>query len=133
MIEDFNYTDTVKENLALVKRHYPNEFQDYEKALNDYIYSVQLLMRTIDLDSGSSEVAAQVLLSVYNADEFHLSICDLCLLDGKGREAAFSVMSGRVNLSVEPHKLIHGGSKYFGDLWRKYEHLHASKRYKRLY
>lgn len=130
MFENVNYTETAKENISLVKEHYPEDLKEYQNALDNYIYSIQLLMRTVELESGSSEVAAQLLLSVYNANEFHLSVCDLCTLDGEGREAAFAVMNGRINLSIEPHKLVHGGEEYFANLWHKYDYLHISKRYK---
>ncbi len=67
-------------------------------------------------DTGGSRVAAQVLLSAYNGNDFQLNIVDLCTLDRGYYQAALAVIRGRVELGTEPQDLLEDGEHLFREL-----------------
>ena len=71
-----------------------------------YTAAVLKLIPLAQGDTGGSRVAAQILLSAYNGEEFQLNIVDLTNLDRKHYIAALSVIRGRVELGIEPHTVL---------------------------
>jgi hypothetical protein len=97
--------------------------------LMHYTLAVSQLLNLAHKDVGGSRVAAQVLLSLYNGDEFHVDLTDLCLLDEHYYHAAMIAIRGRIEFRNEPHEMIGGGGKLFEQLWEDWKHLHVKNRY----
>lgn len=96
---------------------------------DDYTDAVSLLVSLAEKDCGGSRVAAQVLLSAYNGDNWHLDVTDLCNLGGAYYRAAIIVIRCRVELSCEPHRVIDNGSFIFDQLEKDWQLLHVNRRY----
>jgi hypothetical protein len=101
--------------------------------VDDYKTVVQALLGLATRDVGGSRVAAQVLLNLYNGDEFHVDLTDLCLLDERYYAAAMVAIRGRVEFRQEPHELLENGSTVFGDLWEDWIGIHVKNRYAKHY
>lgn len=100
----------------------------------EYTNAIIHLYKLAEQDSGGSYYAAQVLLSLYNGDAFHVDLARIaCNLDADHLNSALIAIKGRGQLMTEPHNVIKDGDKYFGDLWRECESLHVSERYKSYY
>ena len=93
-----------------------------------YTAAVLKLIPLAQGDTGGSRVAAQILLSAYNGEEFQLNIVDLTNLDRKHYIAALSVIRGRVELGIEPHTVLERGDKIFQELWLKWERYNVANR-----
>lgn len=99
--------------------------------MSRYQAAVELLLPLAKQDTSGSVAAAQVLLSTYNAYEFHLNPIDLGLLEPQYIKAAFDVVQIRIILSVEPHTIIDNGDSEFESLWCRWDGLRICNRYKR--
>ncbi len=80
-----------------------------------------------------SHAAAQVLLSCWNGDNYHLNATGLGNLDAEYFEAALMVLRGRVQVWEEPQNVIEGGDDIFDKLVREWGHLRTDRRYSDLY
>lgn len=69
-------------------------------------------------DTSGSRAAAQVLLSTYNGNNFHMNLTDLCVLDLKYVEQALIVLRGRVMLCIEPQQMIEDGKSKNFRAWK---------------
>lgn len=96
----------------------------------DYANAVASLASLARRDTGGSRVAAQVLLSAYNGEQWQLDITDLCNLDRRYFEDALAVIRGRVELMIEPHTLIEDGETEFTELWEAWKRLNVQNRWK---
>ena len=100
-------------------------------ATAEYKKSVEALLRIAQMGTGSSRAAAQVLLSAYNGNCFHLDVVDLGLLDTENVYHAFRVLWGRnQNPWMEPHRVLENGDDVFRELWDDYRRLHVQNRWK---
>jgi hypothetical protein len=94
----------------------------------EYCDAIMKLVPLAQGDTGGSRVAAQVLLSAYNGDDFQLDIVDLCNLDREHYQAALAVIRGRVELRIEPHNLLANGDQVFRELWDRWQRIHVTNR-----
>lgn len=94
-----------------------------------YGEAVATLMKLAMAGGGSStSAAAQLLLSAFNGNEWHVDITTLCSFDPKHYQAALNVIRGRSELYIEPHNVIQDGDRIFKVLWDKYYLLHVGNR-----
>lgn len=101
---------------------------------SEYAKAVITLIKMANQDCGGSARCAQVLLSLYNGDEWHVDLADVaCSLDEKHTNAALTAIRYRGELMTEPHQVIENGAKVFDELWQQWGSLHVEKRYKRYY
>jgi hypothetical protein len=96
-----------------------------------YRDAVELLLPIANTDTSGGRAAAQVLLSTFNAHEFHLDPTDLNLLDNEPLKAAFEVLQLRVLLSMEPHEVLDDGDARFLQVWARWEGLRICNRYRK--
>ena len=94
----------------------------------EYSAAILKLAALAQGDTGGSRVAAQVLLSAYNGNDFQLNIVDLCNLDRGYYQAALAVIRGRVELGTEPQNLLEDGDRFFCELWKRWERYHVANR-----
>lgn len=99
--------------------------------LEQYKNSVKQMLNLCNMRCGASRVAAQVLLSAYNGDDYQLDICALSLLDRANNRHAITVIRGRVELYIEPHELIDNGSEIFRKLCKEWSDYHVDNRSQR--
>jgi hypothetical protein len=78
--------------------------------------------------TSGGKVAAQVLLSAYNGDEFQLDLASMGNFDEKNFELAMLIIRGRYDTRHEPHEMIRNGSRVFGDLWNARFALNVGER-----
>ena len=76
----------------------------------------------------STSAAAQLLLSAFNGNEWHVDITTLCSFDPKHYQAALTMIRGRSELYIEPHSVVEDGQNKFTELWDKYYLLHVGNR-----
>ncbi|WP_338455088.1 hypothetical protein [uncultured Alteromonas sp.] len=96
---------------------------------HDYSEAVSSLLTIAFGDTSGSRAAAQVLLSTYNGNSYHMDLTDLCVLDLKYVEQALIVMRGRVMLSIEPQQMIDDGQAKFSCLEDHWKHLYVKNRH----
>ena len=94
----------------------------------EYSAAILKLAALAQGDTGGSRVAAQVLLSAYNGNDFQLNIVDLCNLDRGYYQAALAVIRGRVELGTEPQDLLEDGDHLFSELWKRWERYQVANR-----
>lgn len=97
--------------------------------LTDYADGVATLAETAMHGTSGGRAAAQVLLSTYNGNAFHLDAVDLCYLDERNLAAAMAVLQGRVVFGREPHECLEDGSAVFREICQRWEHLSVFQRY----
>jgi hypothetical protein len=95
-----------------------------------YHDAVAALLPVAMTDTSGGRAAAQVLLSAYNGNEFHLDVTDLGNLDTRLFAAALEVIQLRTLANREPHELIEKGNDRFMQVWERWECLHVRNRYK---
>lgn len=95
----------------------------------DYAKAVRVLVDLAQKDCGGSRIAAQVLLSTYNGDNWHCDLTDLCNLDAGNYRAALIVIRGRVELNTEPQRMIDDGDAVFDWLEQEWQVYHVRNRY----
>ena len=96
--------------------------------IDEYAAAVALLAELAQQDTSGSRVAAQVLLSAYNGEEWQLDITDLGFLSSDYYEATLDVIRGRTELMIEPHALIENGETIFQRLWDLWQEFHIKNR-----
>lgn len=101
----------------------PIDHKEYEEA-------IRIMTNLAQTDTSGGRVAAQVVLSAYNGDEWQLDVTELSLLDGKYYLAALNVIRGRKELMIEPHNLIPDGREIFHRIWDRWQRYHISNRWK---
>jgi hypothetical protein len=101
--------------------------------VDEYKTAVQALLGLATRDVGGSRVAAQVLLNLYNGEEFHVDLTELCHLDERYYAAAMVAIRGRVEFMMEPHELFNNGVPDFNRLWEDWTHLNVKRRYAKHY
>ncbi len=94
-----------------------------------YHDAVEALLPVAMTDTSGGRAAAQVLLSAYNGNEFHLDVTDLGNLDPALLDAAIDVIKLRTLANREPHELIPYGNLRFLEVWERWEGLHVRTRY----
>lgn len=87
-----------------------------------------LLKLALSSGGSSTSAAAQLLLSAYNGNNWHVDITSLCSFDPNHYKAALDVIRGRVELYTEPQSVIQDGDSLFHRLWDKYYWLHVGNR-----
>lgn len=80
-------------------------------------------------DTSGGRVCGQVLLGIWNSNNWHLDIVDLCYLDQWLEAAAWTAMKGRVQLRKEPQHVINNGDLVFDQLREEFAHLSVRRRY----
>jgi len=98
--------------------------------LDDYSKAVVHLVGLARCDTSGSRIAAQVLLSIYNGDNWHVNLVELGLLDYDYMYSALVAIRGRLTVHEEPQNIIENGSSIFADLEVQWQHLHTNNRYK---
>jgi len=94
-----------------------------------YGEAVATLLKLAFAGGGSStSAAAQLLLSAFNGNEWHVDITTLCSFDQEHYQAALTVIRGRSELYIEPHNVVEDGQRKFTKLWDKYYLLHVGNR-----
>ncbi len=81
-------------------------------------------------DTSGSLAAAQVILSIYNGDNWHVDLTHLGYLDYEALQYALVAIRGRLTLHVEPHNVIANGKAIFRQLEEQWQPLHTMNRYK---
>lgn len=87
----------------------------------DAARSVEALLELESYQSGSSEVAALILLSAWNSYDFALPVAELGRLDGDNYRHAMRVITLRYH-GHEPHTVIPHGDKRFQALYQRWAH-----------
>ncbi|SIQ11442.1 DUF7673 family protein [Marinobacterium stanieri] len=93
-----------------------------------YRDAVETLLPAAMTDTSGGRAAAQVLLSAYNGNEFHLDVTDLGNLDPRLFNAAIEVILLRTLANREPHELADNGNARFRQVWELWECLHVRNR-----
>jgi uncharacterized protein YoaH (UPF0181 family) len=101
----------------------PISKEEYQKA-------VELLTALAQTGTSGGRAAAQVVLSAYNGSDWQLDVTDLCVLDPESYLAALNVIRGRVELRIEPHRLIPDGDQVFSRIWDRWKRYNIENRWK---
>lgn len=118
----YSKTLVTEEGLALIKRVIEKNRSEAMEKLNpvnksgDALKSVSMLLKLVRMNCGSSDVAANVLLSTYNIYDYKLDIRGLCSLDADYYDAAIQVINLRCRNGIEPHTLLANGDDVFKQL-----------------
>lgn len=88
--------------------------------------SVEALLTVEARCTGSSEIAALVLLSAYNSFDFAVPVADLGSLDGENYRHALNVITLRY-MGFEPHTVVENGSTRFEAMRARWAHLSTNK------
>lgn len=106
--------------------------RDIPKTLTEEHYreAVSKLIKLAQLNCGSSRIAAQVLLSTYNGNNWQCNLADLADLDGIHYRAAIIVIRARVELRIEPQRMIMDGDAVFNSLEQDWQDYHVKNRYR---
>ncbi|MBN8431834.1 hypothetical protein JF535_13330 [Microbulbifer salipaludis] len=84
--------------------------------------SVEALLTIESYQSGSSEIAALVLLSAWNSYDFAVPVAELARLDPDNYRHALRVLTLRYS-GHEPHTVIENGDARFKALHDRWAHL----------
>lgn len=98
---------------------------------NDYKDAIDSLIELALDETGGSRAAAQVLLSTYKGNSYHVDLTDLCVFDYNYLEKALIVIKGRSMLSMNPSDAVHNGHQRFKKLEMHWKCLHVNERYLR--
>ena len=81
---------------------------------------VKSLQRLVELaantDTGGGRVAARVILSCYNGEDYPLDVCELGTLDAQHFEDALNVIRLRIQDGKEPHEFFTDGGRLFNQI-----------------
>lgn len=131
MMPKFFTHEAVKAGQPLEATNDPNYVDLFLVTYRNYIEAVERLLDLAEGDTGGSLAAAQVLLGLYNANNWHADLVDIaCRLDEKNRFAALVLITGRGKLMREPHTVIENGQERFYALAEQWQHLRIDNRYK---
>ncbi|MFA0812662.1 DUF7673 family protein [Microbulbifer epialgicus] len=89
--------------------------------------SVETLLTVANGYSGASAIAAQVLLSAWNSNDFTIPVAELALLDGDNYQHALNVITLRY-MGKEPQSVIAQGEKKFRTLCIEWSHLETQRK-----
>lgn len=89
--------------------------------------SVETLLTVANGYSGASAIAAQVLLSAWNSNDFTVPVAELSLLDGDNYQHALNVITLRY-MGKEPQSVIAHGEKKFRTLQVEWSHLETQRK-----
>ncbi|WP_444945618.1 hypothetical protein ACJJIP_16485 [Microbulbifer sp. VTAC004] len=87
------------------------------------IQSVETLLTVANGYSGASAIAAQVLLSAWNSNDFTVPVAELALLDGDNDQHALNLITGK-----DPQNVIAHGEKKFRTLCVEWSHLETQRK-----
>lgn len=96
----------------------------------EYTDAVISCVKMAQTTSGGARRCAEVLLSAYNGNEFHVSIADLSGLDRNHFANVVKVIRGRIELGLEPQDVIENGEKLFMALRKAWYFLEKTERAK---
>ncbi|MFZ2950731.1 MAG: hypothetical protein WA003_14745 [Desulfuromonadaceae bacterium] len=88
--------------------------------VDEYAAAITRLLPVARHDTGQSGRVAAVLLSIYNSDNFHVPLAELGCLDEDLYQDCITVIRGRIDVNLDPWRLIENGQKVFErlvDLW----------------
>lgn len=97
---------------------------------HEYAVAIAAMVKLAQIHCGGSRVAAQVLLSAYNGDDYQLNVTDMRVLSRENHDYAMTVIQGRYDTNLEPHNVIENGDQIFRDLCYRYYWLLLSNRSK---
>jgi len=95
--------------------------EEYGKAVIDAI-------KLAGHGTSSGSIAAQALLSAYNGGDFQLNVAGLSCLDRENFEIVMTVIKGRYDTGIEPHRMLKKGNEIFKDLWKRWHGLYVEER-----
>lgn len=98
--------------------------------LDDYAEAIIKLVKLARTGCGGARAAAQVVLSLYNGENWHVNLIDLMNLDGGHFRAAIIAIRGRWEFNREPHEMITHGDDVFDQLQDDWSKYHTKNRYK---
>lgn len=126
-----NTKDNTALNERLRQRLLENAAIEAELTVTEAAYgeAVEALLPVAMSDTGASEAAANLLLSLYNSYNYHFPLVDLARLDLHLIRHALVAIRGRVMLGVEPHEVISNGTARFDALEAEWAGLHTQRRY----
>ena len=96
---------------------------------SDYRDSVLALVRLAQDDTSGSRAAAQVLLSLYNGNEWHMDLTDLGVLDLRNLQHALIVIRGRIVLGKGVEAAPENGDQVFRELCERWTAYSNDRRY----
>jgi hypothetical protein len=103
---------------------------EYQAAVNknsvgerEYKDSILTLLKLSQSNNGAGELAAQVLLSLYNSTTYQVPVANFGLLDAYNFDAALTAIKGRKFVFEEPHNVIQNGDALFNDLKKRWPDL----------
>lgn len=97
---------------------------------HEYAVALAAMVKLAQMQCGGSRVAAQLLLSAYNGDDYQLDVTDMRVLSRDNHDYAMAVIQGRYDTNLEPHTLLENGDQIFQDLCSRYHWLRLSNRSK---
>jgi len=95
----------------------------------EYKSAITRLVSLSNMRCGASRVAAQILLGLYDGDQWHVDLIGLVLLDRNNYQAALTAIQGRIELGIEPHEVIDDGRAIFNRLQIDWYQLNVKNRY----
>lgn len=88
------------------------------------VVSLERLVRlAATSDTGGANVAAQVLLALYNGPEYPMDLTELCRLDDDLFEDALNVIRLRIESQTEPHEFFVDGGRIFQQIAKDWNFL----------
>ena len=100
---------------------------------SDYRDSVLALVRLTQNDTSGSRAAAQVLLSLYNGNEWHMDLTDLGVLDLRNLQHALIVIRERIVLARSVEAVLENGDQIFKQLCDRWASYGNDRRYAQRY
>ena len=100
---------------------------------SDYRDSVLALVRLAQDDTSGSRAAAQVLLSLYNGNEWHMDLTDLGVLDLRNLQHALIVIRERIVLARSVEAVLENGDQIFKQLCDRWASYGNDRRYAQRY
>lgn len=105
-----------------------NVIDNHADTVTDYANAIVELIKLADWHCGGSRAAAQVVLSLYNGDNWQLDLTDLCVLDDRYFAVCMVAITGRRKFGIEPHQLIKNGQAVFDRLQDEWKRYHVKNR-----
>ena len=97
---------------------------------DEYAAAITRLLPVACRNTGQSGRVAAVLLSIYDSENFHVPLVELGCLDEDLYQACITVIRGRIEVNLEPHRLIENGEKVFKRLYDRWPGLCVEERAK---
>lgn len=90
---------------------------------NEYKDAILKLVKLAQGDSGASELAAHILLSLSNGNAYQVPLSSLMMLDALNFDAALSVIKGHRSCFCSPYGAIQNGDTIFNNLKKRWPTL----------